>query len=168
MATGFGLLVIAGAWMTTFDLDTTPLEMALNGVLQGLSIGLVFVPMNVLAFSDLDAKDRPESLGVFHLLRNVGSSLFISICVTEVVRSTGINYARLVEFINPFNPALTSPWASGAWDASTAPGLSRLSVEITRQAAMIGYLNAFGLFTMVAALAVPIALLAKPKPKATA
>jgi len=79
-----------------------------------------------------------------------------------VVRSSGVNYARLVEFINPFNPGLTSPWVAGAWDAASQPGLARLSLEITRQSAMIGYLNAFGLFTVLAAIAIPIALLAKP------
>jgi MFS transporter, DHA2 family, multidrug resistance protein len=165
MAGGFGLLTIAGYWMMHFDLNVTAYELGLNGILQGLSIGMVFVPMNVMAFSDLDPKFRPETLGVFHLLRNVGSSLFISIAVAEVVRSSGVNYARLVEFINPFNPGLTSPWVAGAWDASTQSGLARLSMEITRQSAMIGYLNAFGLFTVLAALAIPVALLAKPNPR---
>jgi MFS transporter, DHA2 family, multidrug resistance protein len=99
------------------------------------------------------------------LLRNIGSSLFISITVTEIVRSTGVNYARLIEFINPFNPALLSPWAAGAWEASTLPGLTKLSAEVSRQSAMIAYLNAFGLFTLVAALAIPVALLTKPTPR---
>lgn len=165
MATGFLLLTIAGYWMTQFDLNVTPLEIASNGILQGLSIGMVFVPLSVMAFSDLDPRHRPETLGVFHLLRNIGSSLFISITVTEVVRSTGVNYARLAEFINPFNPILTSPLVSGAWEASTLTGLSQISREVTRQSAMIAYLNAFGLFTLVAALAVPVALLTKPPPK---
>ena len=165
MATGFLLLTIAGYWMMQFDLNVTPLEMALNGILQGLCIGMVFVPLNVMAFSDLDPKYRPETLGVFHLLRNVGSSLFISIAVAEIIRSTGVNYARLVEFINPFNPALTSPWTAGAWDASTLTGVSKLSQEISRQSAMIAYLNAFGLFTLVAALAIPVALATKPAPR---
>ena len=165
MATGFLLLTIAGYWMMFFDLNVTPLEIALNGILQGLCIGMIFVPLNVMAFSDLDPKHRPETLGVFHLLRNVGSSLFISIAVAEIIRSTGVNYARLAEFINPFNPALTSPWTAGAWDASTLPGVSRLSNEITRQSAMIAYLNAFGLFTLVAALAIPFALMTKPGPR---
>jgi MFS transporter, DHA2 family, multidrug resistance protein len=162
MATGFFLLAVAGYWMMHFDLNVTPVEMALNGILQGLCIGMVFVPLNVMAFSDLDPKHRPETLGVFHLLRNVGSSLFISICVAEIIRSTGVNYARLVEFINPFNPGLTAPLVSGAWDAATLQGLSKLSREITRQSAMIAYLNAFGLFTMVAVLAIPFALMVKP------
>ncbi len=165
MASGFGLLTVAGYWMMQFDLNVTPLEIALNGILQGLCIGMVFVPLNVMAFSNLDPKFRPETLGVFHLLRNVGSSLFISIAVAEIIRSTGVNYARLVEFINPFNPALTSPWTAGAWDAATLPGVSKLSQEITRQSAMIAYLNAFGLFTLVAALAIPFALMTKPAPR---
>lgn len=168
MATGFATLTAAGYWMMQFDLNVTPLEMALNGILQGLCIGMIFVPLNVMAFSDLDPKHRPETLGVFHLLRNLGSSLFISIAVAEVIRSTGVNYARLAEFINPFNPALTSPWTAGAWDSSTVTGLSRLSFEMSRQAAMIAYLNAFGLFTLMAALAIPVALMTKPKATRTA
>lgn len=165
MASGFFLLTIAGYWMMHFDLNVTPMEMAMNGILQGLCIGMVFVPLSVMAFSDLDPKSRPEALGVFHLLRNVGSSLFISISVAEVIRSTGLNYARLVEFINPFNPALYSPWVSGAWDTETAVGLSKLSTEISRQSAMIGYINTFALFTAVAACAIPVALLTKPARK---
>jgi DHA2 family multidrug resistance protein len=165
MATGFFLLAVAGYWMMHFDLNVTPLEMALNGILQGLCIGMVFVPLSVMAFSDLDPKYRPETLGVFHLLRNVGSSLFISICVAEIIRSTGVNYARLVEFINPFNPGLTTPLVAGAWDASTLSGLSKLSREITRQSAMIAYLNAFGLFSMVAVFAIPFTLLVNPPPR---
>ena len=162
MASGFGLLTIAGYWMMHFDLNVTPLELALNGILQGLCIGLVFVPLNILAFSDLDPKYRPEAIGVFHLVRNVSSSLFISICVAEVIRSTGVNYARLAEFINPYNPVLTTPWATGAWDTSTLSGLAKISKEINRQSAMIAYLNTFGLFTLVSAIAIPFALLVKP------
>ena len=162
MAGGFFMLALAGYWMMQFNLDVSPLEISLNGILQGLCIGMVFVPLSVMAFSDLDPKFRPETLGVFHLLRNVGSSLFISISVAEVIYSSGTNYARLIEFINPFNPALTSPWTAGAWDATSLSGLSSLSREVTRQSAMLGYLNAFGLFTIVAALAIPVALMTKP------
>ena len=61
--------------------------------------------------------------------------------------------------------SLTWPAVVGAWDYVTLPGLSRLSKEIGRQSAMIAYLNTFGLFTLVSAVAVPISLLiARPKP----
>ena len=40
---------------------------------------------------------------MYHLLRNIGSSFFISICVAEIVRATGANYSRLAEMVNPYN-----------------------------------------------------------------
>ena len=161
MALGFLALTVSGLWLMTVNLDVTPLELALNGMLQGTCIGLLFVPLSIVTFSGIEPRYRAEALGVFHLLRNLASSLFISISVAEVVRSTGVNYARLVELVNPFNPSLFLPWVMGAWDAETNAGLARISREVTRQAAMIAFLNAFGLFTLVAAAAIPFALLFK-------
>ncbi|MGE0765191.1 MAG: DHA2 family efflux MFS transporter permease subunit [Hyphomicrobiaceae bacterium] len=169
MATGFLLLALCGLWLTGINLDVTPWELALNGMVQGMCIGIVFVPLSIITFSDLDPRLRPEALGIFHLLRNIASSLFISVTIAEIVASTGTNYARLVEAINPFNPALGLPWVMGAWDAETTPGLARLGREITRQASLIAYINAFGLFTIVASCAIPFALLFKravPQPAA--
>ncbi|MGD9806332.1 MAG: DHA2 family efflux MFS transporter permease subunit [Hyphomicrobiaceae bacterium] len=161
MATGFLLLALCGYWLMYINLDVTPWELALNGIVQGLCIGIVFVPLSIIAFSDLDPRVRPEALGIFHLLRNISSSLFISITFAEIVASTGGNYSRLVEAINPFNPVLGLPWVMGAWDAETMPGLVRIEREINRQASLIAYINAFGLFTIVAACAIPFALLFK-------
>jgi DHA2 family multidrug resistance protein len=161
MATGFLLLALSGLWLTFINLDVTPWELALNGVVQGMCIGIVFVPLSIITFSELDPRLRPEALGLFHLLRNIASSLFISVTVAEIVASTGANYSRLVEAINPFNPVLSLPWVMGMWNAETTQGLARLSREVTRQASVIAYINAFGLFTVVAAFAIPFALLFK-------
>lgn len=164
IATGFFLLFISGLWLLQINLDVTPLEIILNGILQGLSVGIVIVPLAIVTFSDLDPKHRPEATGVFHLLRNVASSLFISICVAEIVRSTGENYARMAEFVNPYNKIFSWGALVGAWDMATVPGVLRLSKEITRQSAMLAYLNTFGWFTVVAAIAMPVSLLiGRPK-----
>jgi DHA2 family multidrug resistance protein len=101
----------------------------------------------------------PEATAMFHLLRNIGASLFISVCVAEVVRSTGINYAVLSELISPYNRTLAYSWAVGPLDMSSPASLARLSGEISRQAAMIAHLNAFGLYTVAAAVSVPLVLL---------
>jgi len=93
------------------------------------------------------------------LLRNLGSSFFISLCVAEIVRSTSTNYARMAEMINPFNKMLTLPGVVGRWDIETVAGLARVGSEINRQSAMIGYLNAFGMFTAACACALPLILL---------
>jgi DHA2 family multidrug resistance protein len=110
-------------------------------------------------FATTSSANLAEGTAVYHLLRNIGSSFFISICVAEVVRASSANYSRLVEMVNPFNRSLLLPWVTGAWDTETVTGLAKLSKEIGRQAAMLGYINAFGLYTLASAMAIPLVLL---------
>ena len=117
--------------------------------------------MTMVAFDTLAAKDRAEASSVFHLLRNIGSSFFISLSIAEIVRTTGANYSRMTEMITPFNRALTMPGLTGAWSFDTVPGLAKISNEIARQSAMIGYLNAFMMYTVTSALAVVFVLMVR-------
>jgi DHA2 family multidrug resistance protein len=161
MTLGFSLQVASGLWLMSIDLNVNEQILALNSILQGLAVGIIWVPLTVATFATLDPELRAEGTAVYHLMRNVGSSFFISLSVAEIVRSTGINYARLVEIVSPYNRTLAMPWAMGQWDVETAKGLARLSKEITRQSAMIGYLNAFGMYTAMSALAVPLIMLVR-------
>ena len=54
----------------------------------------------------------------------------------------------------------------GGWTMDSTAGLARIAREINRQAAMIGYLNAFGLYTLASALAVPAILFVAGKARA--
>ncbi|MEM6497741.1 MAG: DHA2 family efflux MFS transporter permease subunit [Pseudomonadota bacterium] len=159
MTIGFGMLFAAGVWLMHVDLNVTVLSLFLNAFLQGLSIGAIWVPLSVSTFANVSNKDMAETTAVFHLLRNLGSSFFISVCVAEIVRSTTENYSRMAEMISPFNKILTLPEVIGRWDLETASGLARLGQEMTRQSAMIGYLNAFGLFTAACAATLPLIML---------
>jgi DHA2 family multidrug resistance protein len=161
MAFGFGLQTVAGLWMLSFDLNVSMDTLALNSAVQGFAVGSVWVPLTMVAFETLDARDRAEASSVFHLLRNIGSSFFISLSIAEIVRTTGANYSRMSEMITPFNPALTMPGMTGAWTFDTVPGLAKIANEINRQAAMIGYLNAFMMYTAMSAFAVLVVLMAK-------
>jgi DHA2 family multidrug resistance protein len=120
--------------------------------------------MTVAAFDTLDPKYRAEASSVFHLLRNIGSSFFISLSIAEIVRTTGANYSRMTEMITPYNQALALPNVAGGWSVDTVSGLAKLANEINRQAAMIGYLNAFMMYTATSALAVVFALMVR-RPK---
>lgn len=167
IAAGFLLQVIAGLWLMTVNLNTTPMEFVFNGILQGLAVGTIWVPMTVVTFSTLDPKHLDETSSVYHLLRNIGSSFFISMSVTEIVRSGAINYERLTENISQFNPVLKLPWVMGEWDINSVEGLAQLSREMVHQASLISYLNAFGLYTMVSAAAIPLILfISRPAKKA--
>lgn len=159
MSLGFGMLLAAGLWLMHIDLNVTARDLMLNAALQGLAVGVIWVPLTTTTFSKVSNEDMAETTAVYHLLRNLGSSFFISICVAEIVRSSTGNYGRMVEFITPFNKVMGAPQSVGAWDLETLDGLARLSREIARQSAMIGYLNAFGLFTAACATTLPLVLL---------
>jgi DHA2 family multidrug resistance protein len=98
-------------------------------------------------------------MGVFHLMRNIGSSFFISLSVAEIVRATGANFSRMAEHVSAFNRSLNLPWVAGSWSVETLPDVARLAREINRQAALIGYLNAFTLYMLASLVAIPLALI---------
>ncbi|CAN5612479.1 DHA2 family efflux MFS transporter permease subunit [soil metagenome] len=159
MIAGFGLQAISGAWLMSIDLNVDTQTLMLNSLCQGVAIGTIWVPLTLVTFSTVSSANLAEGTAVYHLLRNIGSSFFISICVTEIVRATGTNYAYLVEQITLYSRVLALPGAMGGWDAGSVGGLARLSKEINRQAAMLGYINAFGFYTLCSALAIPLILL---------
>ncbi|MGI9411876.1 MAG: DHA2 family efflux MFS transporter permease subunit, partial [Hyphomicrobiaceae bacterium] len=165
MATGFALQAIAGFWMAQLDINMSNWDIFWSNVLQGFGFGLAFTPLSVLAFATLSRDRVAEGMSLFHLLRNFGSSLFISISVVLLIRSAAVNYSHLSESISPFNKALRYPEVVGNWNFGTPSGLMALAGEIQRQAAMIGYINAFYLFAMTAAFAVPFAWLMRDIPK---
>ena len=165
----FGALLQAstGVWMMGFDLNVSMNTVILSNILQGISIGVSWVPLTVITFWTLRPEYRAEAMSMFHLLRNFGSSLFISIAVAEIVRTSAANYARMGEHVSLYNRVLDMPWAMGAWSIDTAPGLAKLSNEITRQSVLIGYMNAWVLYTIVALAFLPLCLLVR-LPKAPA
>lgn len=154
MAIGFAVQVASGIWLTQFNLNVDMTTLVANSVLQGFAVGIIWVPLTIATFRTLETRYWPEAMSVFHLLRNIGSSFFISISVAEIVRTTAQNYARLNENISPYNERLALPWVMGGWSIDTQQGLARLAREMNRQAAMIGYLNAFTMYTAASAIAV--------------
>jgi DHA2 family multidrug resistance protein len=168
MSIGFGLLVVSGLWLMSLDLNVGTDVLLMNSVLQGVAVGIIWVPLTVLTFRTLDSRHTAEAMAVFHLLRNIGSSLFISLSVAEIVRSTTMNYSRMTELVSPYSRAFSMPDLTGGWSTETLQGLARLSKEIDRQAAMIGYINAFGLYMAASAVAILFVLLARrPRRAAT-
>jgi MFS transporter, DHA2 family, multidrug resistance protein len=168
MTIGFSIMAISGLWLMSLDLDVNFSILAANCVLQGMAVGIVWVPLTVTAFATLETRNMPEGMALFHLLRNIGSSFFISISVAEIIRSTGENYSRMTEMVSPYNKTLSLPWVMGGWAVDSVPGLAKLANEINRQAAMIGYVNAFGLYTATSASAILVVMLARRRQRVVA
>lgn len=161
MMVGFFLQGYGGYEMMKFDLNVDETRLGLYSVVQGAGIGITWVPMTIVTFYTLRPEFRAEAMAMFHLLRNFGSSLFISIAVAEIVRATGSNYARMAEVVSPYNKLWNMPWAAGSWTIESMEGMARFSNEITRQAVLLGYVNAFWMYAAVAFIAIPVCLLAR-------
>lgn len=165
VACGLAIQAIAGVAMAQLDINLSGFDVFWTNVLQGFGQSIAFTPMTVLAFATLPRHQLTEGTAIFTLVRNFGSSLFISLTVLMLVRSTTVNYARLTEFVSPYNKALVFPELPTAWSLETTSGLLRVANEIQRQAAMIGYVNAFYMMAATAAVAVPLAWLLRGVPR---
>jgi DHA2 family multidrug resistance protein len=164
---GACLQTVTAVWLMSFNLDVSMTELALNSMMQGVCIGLFWAPMSLVTFSTLAADRRATGMSLFHLLRTFGSSFFISLSVAEIMRANGANYQRLTELITPYNRVLDMPAAMGGFTMETVTGLAKIAKEIDRQAITIGYTNAWLMYVVLSASAIPLCLLVKvPKTKA--
>ena len=162
-----GFVAQAGScWLlANFDINMTTAGVAWASAIQGFGVGLSWVPLTIVMFSNIDPKFVPEGTAVLHLLRNIGSSIYISLTITIVIRSTSTNYADFTNFINPFNEIFLYRGGMGFWNSETFFDLKNLSSEIERQSAMIGYINAFYFLAVTGFLALPLILFVKTPKK---
>ena len=165
MLAGFAMQAYAGWVMVGFDINVNLFDVLWTAALQGLGVGLIWVPLSVVTFATLAPKYVPEGTAVFHLLRNIGSSIHISLSIALVIRAGKINYAELVEHLSPYNESFRLPWVLGGWGTATPQQLGALSGEAARQATMIGYLDAFYFFAVTSAVAIPLVFLVRWKRK---
>ena len=164
MFAGFFLQGLSGWYMAQFNINLTTLDVLWTAWLQGLGVGLIWVPLTIITFNQLDETETAEGASVFHLVRNFGSSIFISISMTIMLRTGQMNYSELTQNATPLNEALVFQDSLFAiWSLDSPGTLAALSGEIGRQAIMIGYLNAFYAFAMTAFAVCPFLFLAKLK-----
>jgi DHA2 family multidrug resistance protein len=161
------LLVLSGlilmAWslhaMTQFNTDVGTAEIISTGIVQGVGLGFIFVPLSTIAFATLAARYRNEGTAMFSLIRNLGSSVGISLVMTVLGHQIQSSHAALSENITPFRDALQVPGVPPLWNWSTEVGRIALDAEVTRQAVTIAYLNDFRFMMYLSLLAVPLLLL---------
>lgn len=164
LSMGFLLQGIAGVHMAAFDINLSAFELAWTNALAGLGVGFVWVPLTLITFSTLDKRNLNEGSALFHLVRNIGSSISISLTIALVIRSTSMSYADLTGFISIFGESSSVMALKGATSPESAPELWRLSGEIIRQSKMIGYINAFNLYAWTAFAIIPLIMLVRLTP----
>ena len=128
-----------------------------TGVIQGLGLGLVFVPLSTIAFATLAPRQRTEAAALFSLVRNLGSSIGVSIVATLLSQNTQVNHAELAERITPFSSPLPSGIVpTGGLSAGSTAAIAALDQSINTQAAFIAYLDDFKFMMFVTIATIPL------------
>ena len=160
---GAGFLI--GAYvlyeMTLWTPDISEWAVVSAGFTQGLSIGFLAIPINIIAFATLPAAIRTEATSIYSLMRNLGSAIGISITGALLQINTQVNHAIITADVTPFNRALQSGAVSHFWSIGSARGLALLNEEVTHQATIIAYIDDFKLMLVLAIVVVPLLLLVR-------
>jgi DHA2 family multidrug resistance protein len=159
---GFGLTLCAVSLYHTIDfsLSTAVFTIVWTSIVQGIGLGCMFVPLNALALGTLPSALRTQGTAMWTLIRNLGSSIGVSILIASLTNKTTEMHARLAESVTPFNQALADP-AAAMLDPATETGRALLEQLVSQQAAIIAYGNNFMLMMFTMLLAFPLIALVR-------
>jgi DHA2 family multidrug resistance protein len=152
-------LSILSLWvMTGITPEISTFTIIWSSVVQGFGMGLIFVPLNAIAFATLPAQLRTEGASLWTLIRNLGSSIGVSVVIAQLTSTTSLMHARLAEMITPF--ALSTQLLAGtALDPATDQGVAQIDQMVSGRALTISYQNDFLLMMYMSILCLPLVLL---------
>jgi len=165
LGAGFSITAFSLWQMIHYDVTITQRQIIWPGVVQGVGLGLIFVPLAAATFATLSPEMRTDGTAFFSLMRNIGSSIGIAVSQALLVRNTQIAHAGLLANLTAANPDLLRSPVGAAFHLGTPAGLAALNEEITRQAAMIAYVDDYLLMLVVTVLVIPLLILIRPARK---
>lgn len=159
---GAGFLIGAYALyeMTLWTPDVAEPTVIFVGFVQGLSIGFLAIPINIIAFATLPSAIRTEATSIYSLMRNLGSAIGISVTGALLQTNTQVNHADIAAGVSPFNRALQAVHTH-LWNIRSPHGMAMLNMEVTHQATIIAYIDDFKLMLVLAIIVVPLLLLVR-------
>ena len=166
---GIGVILMGYSlhMMTGFAIDQPSRPVIMSGIVQGLGLGLIFVPLQTLAFETLAARFRTTGAALLNLSRNIGGSIGISVVSTELVRLTQVSHADMAAQITQ----QTIPTADPTLLQTVAPvagptALAFINGLITKQALFIAYLDDFKMMMIITFAILPLLFFMKRGNKA--
>jgi DHA2 family multidrug resistance protein len=153
MTVGASLLLWSLWAMTSWTPDVGVSTVSWVTFVQGMGMGLVFVPMNMVAFATLSPQLRTDGAGLTNLMRNIGSAIGVSLTSTILANSVQAIHSQLIAQASPFNRALGINGPSMLMNPQIPFGLANLNSLIEYRAQVQAYANDF-LFMFVISLPV--------------
>jgi DHA2 family multidrug resistance protein len=156
---GLSLTALSLYWMTAWTDQTGVTEIVEISIIQGFGFGLVFVPLSTVAFMTLPNNLRTDGTSMLTLMRNVASSVGISIVIAQLTEGGRRVYAILSEHITPFNHAMQMPDVSGMINLGTDKGRAMADVMVQLQAQIIAFSQDYQLVMFFILGSIPLAIM---------
>jgi MFS transporter, DHA2 family, multidrug resistance protein len=159
IVSGLGLTALSLFYMTGWTDQTGVSEIVTLSIIQGFGFGLVFVPLSTVAFLTLPSQLRTDGTSMLTLMRNVASSVGISIVIAQLTEGSRRIYAVLSEYINPFNHAMQMPDVTGMINMNTDSGRAMADVMVALQAQIIAFSQDYQLVMLFILASIPFAIM---------
>jgi DHA2 family multidrug resistance protein len=153
---GLGLTAWSFHDMTHWTPDISQWTIVVVGVIQGVGLGFIFVPLSVVTLSTLSPEQRTEGAGLYSLSRNIGSSVGISVVNSMLTQNTQVNHADIVEHVTAVNRMFENPAIVQFWNPVTEAGRAALDAMITRQAQIIAYIDDYKMLMVATIVVIPL------------
>ena len=161
IAIGFIICAWSLYLMAHWSLSITQFHLISTAILQGLGMGLVFIPLQVMAFSTLPPRLRTDGSSIFNLMRSLGASAGISLMAVMLARNIQTSHADIGSNITPANGDLIDFSTIDQYQVFGDVAVRLADAEINRQAAMVAYIDDFYIMMWMAILTAPLAYLMK-------
>ena len=156
---GLSLMSLSLFFMTGWTDQTDQPTIIVVSIAQGFGLGLVFVPLSTVAFLTLPNHLRTDGTSMLTLMRNVASSIGISIVIAQLTEGGRRVYAILSEHINPFNHALQMPDVRGMIDLNSDGGRALADALVAIQAQIIAFSLDYQMVMIITLCAIPLAIM---------
>jgi DHA2 family multidrug resistance protein len=158
IVSGLSITCLSLFYITGWTDQTGVNEIVTTTIVQGFGFGLVFVPLSTVAFLTLPNHLRTDGTSMLTLMRNVASSIGISLVIAQLTEGSRRVYAVLNENVTPFNHAMQMPDVRGMIDMSTDAGRAMMDVVIGVQAQIIAFSQDYQMVMIFTLCAIPLAL----------
>lgn len=166
IVSGLVIFAISLRQMAGFSLEMDYWPVVIAGFVQGLGMGLVFMPLNALAFATLDGRYRTDGASLLNLMRSIGQSAGISMVTVLLARNIQTSHADLAQHVTAQTIPSMDLGALARFGPIGASAMSMADAMVNQQAAMIAYLDDFYMMSWISLAVVPfVLLLRRPKGK---
>ena len=141
-------------------------------ILRGAALGLLFIPITALSLGTLKGREIGDGAAFTGMMRQLGGSFGVAVIITFMSRRNMIHRGDLVNKLDVNNPVVQNKLVAlqqgmaakgiNPFEAKQA-ALKLMDVSVTRQAAVLSYMDVFLYVGALFLICIPFIIMAKGK-----